>query len=131
MGRYLLDTDAVIDYLNGVPSTVALIQTLYQQGDGLCTCDIVTAEVHAGLHPSERERGSELLASLRFLPTSPDAASQAGVWRYDHARRGRQLSTTDCLIAAIAREHQTTLVTGNITDYPMPDLNILSLPRTR
>ena len=81
MTRYLLDTDAVIDYFKGFPPTVDLIPTLYRQGGDLCTCDEVIAEVYASLHPFERERGRELLASLQFLSTSADAAGQAGVWR--------------------------------------------------
>ena len=74
---------------------------------------MVTAEVYAGLDPAERERGQELLSSLRFLQPSAEAARQAGEWRYDYARRGKQLSTTDCLIAAIAQAHQAAVITGN------------------
>jgi predicted nucleic acid-binding protein len=91
MPRYLLDSDAVIDFFKGFPSTVDFVQDLYRQGTTSCTCDIVMAEVYAGLHPAERQRGQELLASLMFLATSPDAARQAGVWRYDFARHGVQL----------------------------------------
>ena len=129
MTRYLLDTDAVIDYFKGFRPTVDLLQTLHRQGDTLCTCDVVTAEVYAGLDPAEREPAQELLDSLRFLPTSAAAARQAGVWRYHYARRGTQLPTTDCLIAAIAREGQATLITGNTADYPMPELTVVPLPR--
>jgi predicted nucleic acid-binding protein len=62
---YLLDTDAVIDFLNGVAGSVAVLQ----------------------------------------------------------------LSTTDCLIAAIAVEHQAQLVTGNRRDFPMPEITVVPLPR--
>jgi predicted nucleic acid-binding protein len=89
MTRYLLDTDAVIDFFNGFLP----------------------------------------ISSLRFLPTSPKSGRQAGVWRYDFARRGKQLPTTDCLIAAIAQEHQAALITGNTDDYPMPELTVIPLPR--
>ena len=53
---YLLDTDAVIDFFKGFPSSVELIQQLFQQGENLCTCAVVMAEVYAGLNqPSEVE----------------------------------------------------------------------------
>jgi predicted nucleic acid-binding protein len=126
---YLLDTDAVIDFFKGFPSSVEQIQQLFQQGEFLCTCAVVMAEVYAGLNPTERSRGEELLASLRFLATSPGTARQAGLWRYTFARQGVQLATTDCLIAAIAHERGATLVTGNIDDYPMPELHRMPLPR--
>ena len=126
---YLLDTDAVIDFFKGFPATVELIQHLFQQGETLCTCAVVVAEVYTGLNPSERGRGEELLGSLRFFVTSPGSARQAGLWRYAFARQGVQLATTDCLIAAIAHERRATLVTGNLDDYPMPEVRRLPLPR--
>lgn len=129
MTAYVLDTDAVIDYFKGFPSTLDLIRGLTQQGDDLCTCDVVVAEVHSGLAPSDRQRGDAFLSALRFLPTSPRAARQAGRWRYDYARRGRQLPTTDCLVAAIAYDHGFTVITGNRADFPMPELNVRLLTR--
>lgn len=129
MTLYLLDTDAVIDFFKGFPSTVELIQHLFQQGETLCTCAVVMAEMYAGLNPSERGRGQELLGSLRFFATSPGAARQAGLWRYAFARQGVQLATTDCLIAAVAHEWRATLVTGNTNHYPMSELRRMPLPR--
>jgi predicted nucleic acid-binding protein len=64
MTRYLFDSDAIIDFLGGVPATVALFQRLERQGDALCTCDVVVAEVYAGLLPEDRPRGERLLAVL-------------------------------------------------------------------
>jgi predicted nucleic acid-binding protein len=79
MTRHLLDTDAVIDFYKGFPSTVELIRRLYRQGETLRVCDVVVAEVYAGLAPAERARGQELLGALSFLPTSLDIARQAGI----------------------------------------------------
>jgi predicted nucleic acid-binding protein len=129
--RYLLDTDAVIDFFKGVASTVELVDRLYRQEDVLCTCGVVIAEVYTGLSPGERAEAERFLASMRFLSTSLATARQAGLWRYEFARRGRQLSTTDCLIAATAREHSAMLITGNTVHYPMPDVTVLSLPRVQ
>jgi len=70
---YLLDTDAVIDFFKRFPSSVELIQQLFQQGENLCTCAVVMAVVYAGLNPIERGRGEELLGSLRFFATTPGA----------------------------------------------------------
>jgi predicted nucleic acid-binding protein len=129
MTRYLLDTDTVIDFLKGYSSIIEFINGLYQQGETLCTCDVVVAEAFAGFHPHQREHGQTLLESMRFLPTSPRAARQAGSWRHDFARRGRQLSTVDCLIAATAVDHRATLVTGNVRDYPMVEVILMPLSR--
>ncbi len=130
MTRHLLDTDAVIDYYKGFPSTVELIRRLYRQGATLCVCDVVVAEVYAGLAPAERARSQELLGALSFLPMSLQIARQAGIWRYEAARCGQSLATTDCLIAATAHAHNAVVVTGNTSHYPMPEVTVVPLPRT-
>ena len=127
--RYLLDADAVIDFLNGTPSTAELIDELYLRNEIFCTCDVVIAEVYSGLVPSERKDGQILLESLLYLTGTPGAARQAGLWRYEFRRRGRQLTTTDCLVAAISHGHGATLVTGNTRHFPMPEITVLPLPR--
>ncbi len=131
MARYLLDTDAIIDYFFGIPSTVALIQDLHARGETLCVCDVVIAEVYAGLHPEHREPAEQFVFACAFLPTSPAIAQQAGRWRYDFARKGVALATTDTLIAAVAEAHSATIVTGNIRHYPMPEVALLPLERAK
>ncbi len=83
MTRYLLDSDAVIGFLNGVPSALRLVSELYQQGDTLCTCAVVMTEVYTGLKPIELRDGDKLLQPMRFLTTVPEIGRQAGLWRYD------------------------------------------------
>jgi predicted nucleic acid-binding protein len=131
MSLHLLDSDAIIDFLKGFASTAAFIQDLPTQGHISCSCDIVVAEVYAGLAPRERARAQQFLVTLQFLPTSEVAAQQAGLWRYDFARRGVTLPATDTIIAAVAFEHGATVVTGNVRHYPMTGLTIAPLPRVR
>src|SRR4051812_7355662 len=128
MTRYLLDSDSVIDYLKGFSGTVTLLQGLDAQGETPCSCDITVAEVYAGLDEPDRGRAERLLRTLEFLPATHEAARTAGEWRYIYKRQGRILSTTDCLIAAIALEYRATIVTGNIRHFPMPELTLLPLP---
>jgi len=129
--RHLLDADAVIDHLKGFAPTRELIADLIRRGEQLCTCDVVIAEVLAGSHEDDRPHAEQWLFALEFLPTSPMAAWQAGRWRYDFARQGRQLPTTDCLIAATAVEHGAAVVTGNERHYPMREVALVLLPRER
>jgi len=131
MAYYLLDTDAIIDYLTGASSSVSLIQDLQNRGELLCVSDVVIAEVYAGLKPQDRDKAQKLLTACFFLPTTSEAAQRAGEWRYDCARRGITLSTTDVLVAATAYVHKATLVTGNTDDYPMDEVDLLPLPRVR
>ncbi|MCL5264177.1 MAG: PIN domain-containing protein [Chloroflexi bacterium] len=127
----MLDTDAVIDYLAGIPASVSLIQSLHNRGEYLCVSDVVIAEVYAGLRPQHRVVARKLLMSCSFLSTGPEDAQQAGEWRYKNARRGITLSTTDVLVAATAHAHQATIVTGNVDDYPMDEVSLFPLPRVK
>ena len=131
MTHHLLDSDAVIDALNGVASTVAFLRALAAQGDILCGNDVTLAEVYAGLHPADVAQAERFLSTLIYLPTSASAARQAGAGRYAFARQGRQLSLTDCLIAACAQDHHATVVTGNVRDFPMAGITVIPLPRCR
>ena len=76
MGYYLLDTDAVIDYLAGIPGSVSLIQSLHNRGESLCVSDVVIAEVYAGLRPQHRDKARKLLMACSFLSTSPGMHSR-------------------------------------------------------
>ena len=127
MARFLLDTDAVVDYINQRPEVSMLLRRLASAGDTTCVCTVVLAEVHSGLGERYQPRALELLAASEYLPASEAIARQAGAWRYAYARRGIQLSTTDVLVAATALAYSATVVTRNVRDYPMPEVSILSV----
>jgi predicted nucleic acid-binding protein len=129
MSRYLLDSSAVIDLLRGRSETVDALRELIARGDILCTCDVVVAEVATGMRPLERPATLGFLGSLAFLDAGFDAACEAGTWRSEHRARGVTLSTQDCLIAATARRHDATLVTGNLKHYPQPELRAVSVEK--
>ncbi len=129
MARYLLDTDAIIDVLSGYMPTATLIQNPERTGDALCVGDVVLAEVYAGLRPQDRLKAERLLDACVFLTAGPEAARQAGEWRYAFGGLGVTLSTTDALIAATAHAHGAALLTGNSRDYPMQEVTLMPLPR--
>jgi len=126
----LLDSDAVIDFLFGIDRSVRLIRSLFERGDTLCLCDVVLAEVYSGLRPDHREKAASVLAGFPFLATSAEAARQAGIWRFDFARQGVALATSDVMIAATAFDHGARLLTGNVAHYPMGEITVEPLPRT-
>lgn len=129
MTRYLIDSDGVIEYLKGFQPTIDFVQRLNGRGDIPCTCDIVMGEVYAGVHPRDEAVADALFSVFAYLPASPVAARQAGRWKYSYARQGQTLKITDCLIAALAHEHDAQLVTRNLRDYPMAEISIMPLPQ--
>jgi len=127
MTRYLLDTTALIDFSKGREPACSRLHGWIDGGDEVGLCAINVAEFYAGLPSQQRALWGEFLAALDLQDITSDAAIQAGIWRYDFARQGVILTTTDTLVAAVARDWQAILVTNNLKDYPMSGLQLLPL----
>ena len=100
---------------------------MIEAGDEVGVCTIVVAEFYAGLVPEQRTRWDEFFAALPYWEATLEAAKQAGIWRYEFARKGIPLSTTDLLLAAVANQKEAVLMTNNVKDYPMGEINVLPL----
>ena len=124
----LLDSGIIIDALNGKRGRRELIDQLIQDGADMACCSVNVTEVYAGLRPGEEAKTERLLRSLKFYPVTWEIAKQAGdflnVWR----RQNHTLSLPDTTIAAVALANDLVLVTGNLKDFPMPELRLYPLP---
>ena len=127
MTRYLLDTTALIDFSKGREPTCSRLLELIEAGDDLGVCAVNIAEFYSGIPVDKRTVWNEFISSLSYWNVTREAAAHAGRDRYDFARNGQTLSTTDAIIAAVARDHQATLMTNNVKDYPMADITVLPL----
>jgi predicted nucleic acid-binding protein len=125
---YLLDTSVIIDVLNGKNDREPLLENLLNQGHLLACCSINVTEVYAGMRSKEEVQTRAFLESLEYLDITREIAQQAGLLKRDHARKGITLSVTDSTIAAVAMNHGCTLMTDNIKDFPMKELNLYPLP---
>jgi len=56
-----------------------------------------------------------------------EIAEHAGRLKANYAKRGKILSLQDVAIAAVSIAYGCTLVTQNIKDFPMPELQIYPL----
>lgn len=127
MTRYLLDTDTLIDLSKGREAVRRQVLTWMGGQDELGVCAINVTEFYSGLLPAERAPWAQWFALLEYWHATQSAARQAGIWRYDFARRGIRLPTTDTMVAAVARERGAIIVTDNLKDYPMGGVQLLSL----
>lgn len=127
MRRYLLDTTALIDFSKDREPARSTLLSMIEQGDDVGVCAINIAEFYTGIPPEKRRVWNEFITSLSYWEISREAAIQAGQDRYHFARQGISISTTDALVAAVAREKAATLVTNNIKDYPMEGITLLPL----
>jgi predicted nucleic acid-binding protein len=125
---YLLDTDIILDALNGRRRRDVLLAGLLRSGNSLACCPISVAEVFAGVRPKEETRTREFLRSLLYYDITWETARKAGLIKREWRGKGITLALPDLLIAAVALERDLPLITGNRKHYPMPELQLFALP---
>jgi predicted nucleic acid-binding protein len=128
MATYLLDTSVIIDAINDKKARRQFLRDLLQAGNSLACCPINVAEIYAGMRPKEEANTAAFLHTLDYYPISFATSQLAGELKRDYGKKGTTLSLTDTLIAAIALQHQLSLITDNTKDFPMPGLSLYPLP---
>ncbi len=129
MTHFLLDTNIIVDVLRRRDDKHLLVEHLLAQGRPLASCSITVAEVSAGMRPNQEKPTREFMKSLVFLSTTESIAEHAGNLKARYVKRGRSLSLQDVTIASVCIAYGCTLVTGNVKDFPMLELQLYSLPK--
>ncbi|WP_165226502.1 PIN domain-containing protein [Aquisphaera insulae] len=122
MDKVLLDTDTISEITKNVNATVKARATHYRDNFGHFTLSVLSIiEVVKGYHRLQRpDRIARFLASLaneEVLTLSISTSELAGRIFADLELAGRPIGRIDPMIAAIAIEHDLTLVTGNTAHY--------------
>jgi tRNA(fMet)-specific endonuclease VapC len=116
--RYLLDTNHLSPYLDGSPVLVQRIRSALRLGDRFGICLPVLCEYRVAIRRSRRYRQNLALleaafSHLRFWPADDSTTADfAEIYRELRAA-GRLIEQFDLLIAAIARQHNLTLLTAD------------------
>lgn len=119
--RYLLDTNACVDYLTGrYPKVVSRIQE--SSPDELCVSSVVVAELRYGADHSSRRRTNHaridvLIREIEPLDFDLPAAAAYGRLRARLEATGRPIGPNDMLIAAHALSQGLMVVTDNVSEF--------------
>ena len=125
---YVLDTNAVADYLNDTQTTKSRIEESIEAGHVVNLCQPVYYEVMRGLLKTNSTRKlaqfeNVLVPQLEWLQLSDvDWQLAAELW-VETSKRGKQLSDTDLLLAAITMHLKGILISAD------EDFNALSVRR--
>ena len=128
MATFLLDTTVIIDAINNKKARRPFLRDLIHAGNTLACCAINVTEIYAGIRPAEEQNTHSFLTTLDYYPITFRAARLAGELKRSFGKKGTTLSITDTLIAAVAIQHQLSLITDNIRDFPMKELTLYPLP---
>jgi len=80
------------------------------------------------MRPHEAELTEAFLRSLRFYDVTWEIARHAGELKSQWAKKGQTIALPDITIAAVAIAYGLTLITDNRKYFPMPELQLFSLP---
>jgi tRNA(fMet)-specific endonuclease VapC len=119
--RYLLDTNACIDFLTRRFPAVAE-RLLAASPDDLCLSSVVVAELRYGADKSQRKAENHgkidvLVGDIRCVDFDLAAAAVSGRIRAELERRGEPIGPYDLLIAAHALSLGLTVVTDNVDEF--------------
>jgi predicted nucleic acid-binding protein len=122
---YLLDTDILIWVLRGKPEIVEKVSELKDKST-LSISVISIAEIYKNIFPSELTQTEEYLSQHIQFEVNQKIAKIAGLYWQQYSKHLKNLSLTDCLIAATASVNEATLISLNIKHFPMNDITVLN-----
>ena len=114
--RYLLDTNAAVALLNGDEPIVKFFDT--EDIDSFLSA-ITIGELHFGAEKSERAEANRRKVALlaeqyRVLPLNTETARIYGRIYHQLRAKGRPIPQNDVWIAAVALQHDLTLLTRDV-----------------
>jgi tRNA(fMet)-specific endonuclease VapC len=127
MIRYLLDTNHFSAYLDRRPILTDRIKTAMESGIRFGICLPVLCEYRAGIGIGRRyqrnlARVQTALEVFRLWPCDEQTAAEFGRLFAELRSIGRVLSPFDLLIAAVASQHNLTLLTADKDFESVPGL---------
>ena len=122
---YLLDTDILIWVLRGKKDIIDKVSQ-FKDESSLSISVISIAEIYKNIFPSELTPTEDYLLQHIQLDVNQKIAKIAGLYWQEHSKQLKNLSLTDCLIAATANVHEAKLVTLNTKHFPMKDISVMN-----
>lgn len=121
---YLLDTDILIWVLRGRKDIVDKVSQLNKKS-ALSISAITVAEIYQNVFPSELTITEDHVSKYKHINVDSKIAKIGGLYWQQYSKKLKNLSLTDCLIAATANVHNLTLVSLNTKHFPMKDIQVM------
>ncbi len=109
----LVDTTVWIDFFSGkTTSQVSVLELLISEGEDICTCGIVLAEVLQGIRDDRIYRKTKShFEDLIYLPMVPIAFVKSAEMYRSLRKKGITIrKPLDCMIASVALAHKARLL---------------------
>ena len=109
----LIDTSAWIDFFRGTSSAQAMaVETLIVERADICVCGVIITEILQGIRDNRQfEKTRDLLETMVFLPMNRETfIRSAQLYRMLRKKGFTVRKPVDCMIAAVAIEHEIPLL---------------------
>ena len=128
MADYVLDCNHLSATLHKVSRVRERLHEARRDGHRLISCYPVLCELEAGIQQTaklteNRRRLGQLLRHIRLWPVDAQTARHYGAVYIELRRLGRVLSQVDMILAALARQHQLTVLTTDRDFEALGDLH--------
>lgn len=114
---FVLDSFALLAYLNGEPGQERVVELLTQAQDGKCRLLLCTINLGEILYTVERGRGltkaQQTQALLESLPIEEVSADRSLVLDAAHTKASHPISYTDAFATALAARESAIVLTGD------------------
>ena len=118
--KYLIDSDVLIDHMNGRVEAGMFLQ---EHGEESAISVITRAEVLAGLEGESQRIGAKFLDGFSAIGIDVAIADTAAA-----VRREKRWKLPDAFQVAIARQRGLKLVTRNVRDFPPERFKFVLIP---
>jgi len=125
--KVVVDTDVWIDYFNGFPHAVKLIEKLAPSFK-IASSILSITELRAGMTDEQAEKKlSKFYKISEIVPVTEEVAELAGKFIKQYSQKGISLPTVDTIIGVTAIENGYKLATRNKKDFPMPEIKFYKI----
>jgi predicted nucleic acid-binding protein len=130
----LVDTSVWIDFLRGTPSVSAkTLETLIASRADICICGVILTEILQGTRSDKQfAQIQDLLDATVFLPMGHETFTHAAILYRKLRKKGYTIrKPIDCMIAAVAIEHEVPLLHSDKDFLPLEKHTSLESYRTK
>ncbi|MBI4296327.1 MAG: type II toxin-antitoxin system VapC family toxin [Chloroflexi bacterium] len=123
-GDYVLDSYALLAYLEGEPGSRRVMELMEAARDGKCRLYMCVVNLGEVMHIVERGRGlpkaQETLARIDELPIEIVEVDRNLTLTAAHLKMNCPIAYADCFAAALAQTKNAALVTGDPEFHKLP-----------
>ena len=122
--KHLLDTNILIELMWGRENWCKEVKRWVEEGD-IAINSIVVAEFLSKASQTEREKLKLIISRFGVISIDEVIGEVAGNYRQEFSNKKNKVYLLNCLMAATAKVCHLILVTRNVADFPMKDIEIV------